>query len=288
MTPFLLRPDVKSVFHWISHTFTHENLDNVSASQARDELNQNTSSAQNQLGLPGYEVSELVTPDVSGLGNPNFLTAAYDLGVRYVVSDTSLAGYNNPTPNTGIANPLQPGILMIPRHPNNLFFNVATPADWTAEYNCIYRSYWQRDLSYEEIANIESDRLLTYLLKGDADPWMFHQTNLDAYDGTRTLLTDLLSATLAKYQALYTLPIASPKMWQIGGRMIERADYDASGVAATLDPRGVVIVRVTRPAVIPITGLLIPWSEYYGGQPITRMWMTPEYSMTLEDFAHDH
>jgi hypothetical protein len=285
LTPFMMGAGAKSAFHWVSHTFTHENLDYVSEAQAQFELNQNTAVAQNQLQLPGYHVSELVTPDVSGLTNPGFLNAAYSIGVRYVVSDTSRPGYNNPSPNTGIPNPLLPGMFMIPRHPNNLFFNVGSPADWAAEYNCIYRSYWQRDLSYEEIVGIESDRLLTYLLKGDADPWMFHQTNLDAYDGTHTLLTDLLSATLAKYQASYTLPILSPRMSQIGAMMIQRAEYNASGVSATLHPDGYVTVRVTRPAIIPITGLLTPGADAYGGQPITRILVTPEHSMTLEDFS---
>ena len=286
LTPFVNRADVKSAFHWVSHTFSHENLDSLSAAEASFELNQNTFVAQSQLNLPGYSVSELVTPDVSGLTNMGFLQAAYDLGVRYVVSDTSRPGYNNPSPNTGIANPLKPGILMIPRYPNNLFFNVGTPADWTAEYNCIYRSFWNRDLSYDEIVGIESDRLLGYLLKGDANPWMFHQTNLDAFDGSRTLLTDLLGAALAKYQALYNLPVLSPRMSQIGAIMTRRADFNASGVSATLKPSGTIIVRVTQPAIISITGHLIPGAEWYGGQPITRIAMTPEYSMTLDNFSH--
>ena len=42
-------------------------------------------------------------------------------------------------------------LIVIPRRANNLFFNVTTPADWTAEYNCLYRSYWGRDLAYGEI-----------------------------------------------------------------------------------------------------------------------------------------
>ena len=43
----------------------------------------------------------LVTPDISGLSNPEAMSAAYDAGVRFVVSDTSRPGMDNPTPQAG-------------------------------------------------------------------------------------------------------------------------------------------------------------------------------------------
>jgi hypothetical protein len=125
------------MFNWISHTWDHTNLDAISYADAVNELKKNNQAAT-QLGLTNYTKATLVTPDVSGLTNANFLQAAYDTGVRYVVSNTSIAGYSNPTPNAGISNPLQPGILMIPRHPVNLYFNVSTPQEWLAEDNCLY------------------------------------------------------------------------------------------------------------------------------------------------------
>lgn len=280
LTPFVKQPLIKSAFHWVSHTYTHENLDAVTAATTRYELNNNNKMAS-ILALPGYTPSTLVTPDVSGLVNPAFLKTAYTSGVRYVVSDTSRPGYNNPSPNTGIFNSLEPGIFMIPRYPNNLFFNVAAPADWAAEYNCLYRGYWGRDLSYAEILDIESQRLLTYLLKGDLDPWMFHQTNLDAYDGVNTLLTDLLGATIAKYQAITNLPILSPAMQEIGELMKARANYNASGVRATWYPNGSVTIRVAQRAVVPITGLPSAGAEQYGGQVISHVTVTPKSAVTI-------
>ena len=280
LTPFVKLAPVKNAFHWINHTFTHQNLNNVDQTTARRELVQNFNMADT-LGLPGFTATTLVTPEISGLTNATFLKVAYNQGVRYVVSDTSKPGYNNPTPNTGIVNPLQPGIFMIPRYPNNLFYNVGDPAAWTGEYNCMYHGYWERDLSYQEIVEFESDRLLTYLLKGDANPWMFHQTNLDAYDGTRTLLTDLLDVTLAKYNALYRLPILSPPMQQIGDVMIRRAAFNASGVKATLNPDGAITVRVTKKATIPITGAATAGAESYGGQVISYLNIVPRTTITI-------
>ena len=280
LTPFLRRTRVKSAFHWINHTFTHENLDAATARVTRYELNKNIDMAW-RLSLPGFTPRTLVTPDVSGLTNFTFLRTAADIGVRFVVSDTSRPGYSNPAPNTGIVNSLERRIYMIPRYPNSLFFNVATPDDWTAEYNCIYRSFWNRDLTYQEILDFESDRLLTYLLKGDANPWMFHQTNLDAYDGARTLLTDLLDATLAKYSALYRLPILSPPMQQIGQLMMRRGAYNASGVQGTWHPDGSVTLQVTRQATVPITGLATAGAEVYLDQPITYVTVWPTAPVTI-------
>ncbi len=128
-------------FKWINHTYDHENLDGVSYQKARQEIINNNNVASN-LGLRSYHKKNLVTPDVSGLLNQAFLRAAFDNGVRNLVTDTSRAGYDNPSPNTGIYNVYQPSILMIPRRPNNLFFNVSVPSEWVAELQLSVRRAW--------------------------------------------------------------------------------------------------------------------------------------------------
>ena len=45
------------------------------------------------------------------------------------MSDTSRPGQENPSPNTGLQSAIQSGMFVIPRRANNLFFNVAGPAD---------------------------------------------------------------------------------------------------------------------------------------------------------------
>jgi hypothetical protein len=225
----------QSKFKWINHTYEHENLDAVAYGFAKDQISKNNSVATG-LGLTLFSRRNLVTPGVSGLENVNAMKAAYDTGVRFVVSDTSRVGYNNPSPNAGIYNKHVPGILMIPRHPNNLFYNVSTPAQWAGEYNSIYIGWWGRDLTYQEILDDQSELLLNFMLKGDMDPWMFHQPNLRAYDGTRTLLGDLLDLTFAKYQSIFKLPVLSPTMDSLGGRMAARMAYNDSGVKASIVP----------------------------------------------------
>jgi len=280
--PDTLTPVVRSnqgQFFWVSHTYDHANLDTVDYATAVSEITQNNQMATS-LGLTHFTTSSMVTPDISGLTNPNYLQAAVDHGIRFVVTDTSRPGYENPAPNVGIFNPLQPSLLMLPRRPNNLFYNVSTPDEWTAEYNCLYHTFWGRDLSYQEILDQESQTLSIYLLKGDLDPWMFHQSNMRAYDGTHTLLSDLLGLTLQKYQQLYNLPIVSPTMDQLGQTVAAHMQYLAGGVTASISGLTITL-RAQRPARVPVTGLFTLGAQSYGGQYVSYINLAAGQSLTL-------
>ena len=268
-------------FPWINHTWSHQNLDAVGYDQAYSEITRNNQKAA-AMGFTSYDRRALVTPDISGLSNPEAMAAAWDAGVRYVVSDTSRPGMDNPTPQTGVPNFVEPRILMIPRRPVNLYYNVTTPAQWTAEYNAIYHAYWGRDLAYSEILDKESDVLLQYMLRGEIDPWMFHQANLRAYDGVRTLLGDLLDRVLAKYTRISNLPVRSPNQVDIGKFMKDRAQYNAGGVRASFAPAtGTLTSSASSPVVVPVTGLCKGTYETYGGQCISRVSIASGQSITF-------
>ena len=279
-------------FRWVNHTYTHANLDKATLKTASSEISQNNQVAAN-LGLSRYTKASLVTPEISGLNSSNAMKAAANNGVRYVVSDYSKVGFPNngpnPTPNAGFYNSLQPSILTVPRRATNLFFNVSRPAEWTSEYNCLYRGYWGKDLSYSEVLDKESDMMLSYLLNGDIDPLMFHQANLRAYDGTRTLLTDLIDATLAKYNRHYTLPIQSPTQEQIGQKMAERMQYNGAGVSARVIPPGAagpgdpgsITITAQKAATVPVTGLKTNGADVYGGQHISYVKLAAGQSVTI-------
>jgi hypothetical protein len=281
-TPDTLTPVVKAnqrQFYWINHTYDHMELDTVDAATATSELNQNTQIAQ-QLGLAKYSTSDMVTPSISGLTNPAFLQAAYATGIRYVVSDTSLAGYSNPSPDAGIYNAIQPGILEIPRHPMNLFYNVATPDEWTAEYNCMYASFWGHPLTYAQLIDEESQTLLTYMLRGDIDPVMFHQPNVAAYDGTHSLLGDLLDATLTKYRQYFNLNVVFPTFDSLGSLFTQRMQYNASGVSASVSGNSLTLTA-QHTATIPVTGVQSAGAEQYGGQSISSITVQAGQTVTV-------
>jgi hypothetical protein len=275
-------------YYWTSHTYDHENLDKISYDAATLELTQNTAVA-NQLGLRDYTLRFMVQPDVSGLGNSEFLRAAYDTGIRYLVSNTSKPGQNNPTPNTGYWNAVDPRIFVIPRRANNLFFNVATPADWVQEYNCIYAPggsapYYDHALTYEEILDVISAELTADLLSGELDPWMFHQTNLAAFkaaDGTtHTLLGDLLDRTFQKYGSYMTFPIVSPSIDVIGERMIHRTTLRTKGIDATVQPGVGIVFTSPENVTVPVTGLNY-FGELYAGQWISWVRLKANVALTV-------
>ena len=238
--------------------------------------------ASDTFGLKPFSRLNLVPPSYSGLNNANAMRAMFDAGIRYVTGDSSVPGYDNPSPNAGLYHALQPQILMIPRRPNNLGYDVSTPEQWMAEYNNNYRSFWGRDLNYNEILDAESDVLLQYLLMGENDPWMFHQPDLRAYDGVRSLLGDLLDATFTKYARLVTTPLISPEMEVLGALVAARMRYNAAGATATVDPNAnTVTVHVTNAAIVPVTGACGGSSEFYAGQPISTVNLPAGGSATL-------
>ena len=285
----------KAMFKWISHTYSHLNLDAVDYATALSELTKNNQAASG-LGLPGYNKANLVTGQISGLQNPQFIKAAYDAGIRYLVSDTSIPSHRPASPNVGVPNWIDARILMIPRHANNLFYNVSTPAEWASEYNSIYHAYWGRDLTYAEILDNQAELLLGFLLKGDVSPLMFHQPNLRDYNGQgNTLLGDLLNKVADKYEALYNFPALSPTMNALATTLTQRQAYNASGVVATRNANNTVTLTVTKAARIPVTGLVnggivsftgsaapAITAETYAGQRITYVTLAAGASVTLK------
>lgn len=287
LTPAILAN--KSQYNFVNHTYTHLNLDApTTASAILTELNNNQRVAT-ALGLTNYSRDTMVQPDISGIGNPAFIQAARSFGIKYGISDTSRPGGNNPSPNAGIYTPtvsswFQPSILLIPRHPTNLFYPVATPEQWVDMYNCFYSRqyatekgacangqflYWNDNLTYDQILDKESDVWLGYVMRWDLDPMMFHIAQVKTYDGSRSVLNDLIERMLQKYHALSNLKIRNLPQHDIGGWMDLRMSYNASGITATLTPCKSITYRSSKTAIIPMTGIangLV--REVYNGQNI--------------------
>lgn len=258
-------------FRWINHGYTHLLLDHTTYDESQREILDNHQAAV-ALGLSNYEATTMVTAVVSGLENREFLQAAADLGIRCLVSDTSKAGWSNPTPNTGILNPGQPLILCIPRRPTNLFYDVSTPEEWTSKYNVIYRTYWGKDLALSEIIEQEAELILRYLLRFEINPLMFHQANLRAYDGQHSLLSHLIDRVLAKYHDYYgDVPIISLAMHEIGAAMSERAAYNLAQVDAIWIVGCGLSLSSNQDLALSVTGVdLGAESTWYAGQPIAH------------------
>jgi hypothetical protein len=267
-------------YHWINHTWDHENLDAMAYGAAYAEFDQNNQFAV-RYGLQNYYTSNLVTPDVSGITNQDVLQAAVDTGVRYLVSDTSQPGWGNPAPNIGIYSVYQPSILFIPRRPTNLFYNVSTPAEWTAEYNAFYTTFWGRALTYPEVLDKESENLFRYMMQGEIDPHMYHQPNARAYDGVHTLLGDLHDMAIQKYRKYSTLPIQGPEMQVAGARMANTMARNGSGLSAAITPGTSVTFSSPADVQFALSGVCSTGSESYSGKCITTVNVTAGSTVTM-------
>jgi hypothetical protein len=274
-------------FIWTNHTFDHANMDNDNASFVTSEIEQNVATAQT-LGLTDFTTTAMVTPDISGLRDATFLNAAYATGIRYLVSDSSQPGENNPAPNEGIADWVNPQILLVPRHPTNLFFNVSTPAEWVAEYNCLYQSFWGQNLTYQQILDVESQTLLLDMITGNVDPEMYHQPNLRAYDGVHTLYGDLIDETFAKYSAIFNVPVQSLRLDQMGIYMANKTLLRQSGVTASVTGH-TLTMTVSSGATIPVTGKIrsgagytMQRSQWIDGEKVAFVPLVAGQSITIQ------
>jgi hypothetical protein len=247
-----------------------------------------------QLNLKEDKAS-VVTPNLSGLANPNFLSAAANNGIKYMVMDASKlpAGVGH---NTAIKNTIRSSILMVPRRPTNVFYNVYTPqtgvpGSATDEYNHFYGPdgisrvggpggppFFNTNQTYAEIIDREADFIVKNMLRGEVYPLMFHQANLVAYDGTHSLFTDLAGAAIAKVRALSSVPVNSLSTSQMADVASDRMSFNQSGVSATLNPGLSIVISVAKGATIPVTGICRSSCDSNGGFPISYFnanWLLP-------------
>ena len=324
-------PSYQSAFHWISHTYDHPNTLNgltksgppdssgddidlevltnlwVASSPGGTDLDTDPSDAAlAQLTFSDFNPANMVTPGVTGLNDPNVPGYLNADGIQYVVTDTSVIGQPNngpnPSPNVGIVNSYAPGIYEVPRHPNDIYYNVANWNDNQAEFDCIYtypnvvppfNSY-----TAAQILSFVSSSFLSNMLIGDMDPQMFHQPDLHFSINTApgmpttgqnsALIADTYSQTFSLYKQVYNLPVLSPTLDQLGIAMQSRNSFNQSNVTASIIGGSNANITVTMPAsatvptaTVPITGLTTAGAEIYGGQYISHIPLSAGQTVVL-------
>ena len=291
----------KAAFNWLSHTFNHEDLDcympvpnsgictPATYAEALLEIDENKTIAT-QLGLSSDTLS-MVTPGISGLNNPDFMKAYVDRGMRYVVTDTSRPGGLPAVPNTAILNTLQPSVVMIPRRATNIFYNTSTPVAGAAgsesdEYNFLFgpngifriggpggAPFFTTTQNYSQIIERESDAIVTYMLRNEMYPLMFHQANFWRYNGVNSLFTDLMDAVILKWSRISKLQVGSLKQATLGGLLKERLDLRSAGVVGVFTPGIGVTITASKTVTVPTTGVcnLAGCDAVYNGQRQDRV-----------------
>lgn len=276
---------VSDEFVWVNHTWDHEDMDAMTRERARAEMAANCQLAE-ERGFEQFTCNAAVTPHVSGLDNPAAVEGMLAAGVDYVVSDTSVTAAlrpgnpgSNPSHNVGRRNPIDPALFQIPRHPTNIFYSTSLDTEQVDLYNFLYRDWFGRDLSYQELLAEDTSVALSYLMTYDIDPLMFHQANLRFWAGAdaqrHSLYSDWVDMLLDRYLALVNLPVLSLSLPEIAAAMQQREAYDGCGATAVVvsDESGRHLeLTTTAGCVVPVTGLAAADAgtiQEYGGVTTT-------------------
>jgi hypothetical protein len=283
----------KSQFSWVNHTFSHMKLDTASQSQIQAEIEQNNQFAQANA-LPGYNRAELVTGEHSGIGtsspvvaaNSNMAPALSALGVTSVGADNSRE----------VGQRQLGSALTLPRHPMNVFYNVATWADQLDEYDWLYLSAtaapagrgnctnsasmtcFAAPVSQAQFIDREASAVVRHMIGNDPRPHYAHQTNIMAGsdepdvappavsnrgDG---ILYAVIAEALDRYRSYFSAPFQQPTkvvLTQELKRQIAWSNTSSSQVNGYIQDGKVSIVStVSRD--VPITGTTT--GDVYGGQ----------------------
>ena len=297
----------RSEFFWVNHTFDHENLDcfnpapnsgictSINNAEAVNEISQNVSVAQ-RMGLP-LDTTAMVTPGISGLTNPTFLSAASARGLRYLAGDLSRPEGQPASPNTGIRSPIQPNILIVPRRATNIFYNAKSGKPGAIgsepdEYNYFYgpggifrtangAPFFSSVQTWNQIIDSESNALLTYMLRGELYPVMFHQSNFIRFAGSDMLFTEVADAAFKKFSDITTMPVFSLSHSDAGRTMERRMAYNQANVNGTLYPGSRIEIRATGSATVPVTGICKTGCESYGGLSVSSIPVTANGVVTV-------
>ena len=292
----------KDQFAWVNHTYSHEYMGCIqdftvipwrcatddkgdtlwyAKNDIIDQIKRNVEFAKT-YGLP-IDRRELVTGEHSGLrtlpqqpvDNPKLGEALDKAKVRYIASDASREPDSRRIDKA----------MTTPRHPNNIFYNVATVDELLDEYNYLYlppdkggkcvdtETTTCRDapVTFRELVQIESQIMQGHLLGNDPRPTYMHQSNL-AEEG---VAYPVLDEVAGRYNAWFSAPLLQPTMTETTTLLRRSAAFaaalEAGQVAAYRIGEDVTVagpdhldVPVTAPSGTTIGSA--PFGTSYGGE----------------------
>jgi hypothetical protein len=175
----------RDVFTHVSHTFTHEELNNATYHDAAIEIQFNQAWLS-QVGIadsPGFSQYGLIPPAITGLHNGDAIKAWMDNGLKFVVGDNTRPVLRATESQwharlTNVAENGYDGLVIVPRWATTIYYNCDTP-------ECTLREWIATSGGSGDFSNLLVDAKATntrYLLGLHPDAYMFHQANLRVSD----------------------------------------------------------------------------------------------------------
>lgn len=293
-------PANRDAFAHVSHTFSHENLNNATYNDTSKEISFNQAWLK-QIGISSGKFSPrgLVPPAITGLHNGDAIKAWMDNGVDRAVGDNSrppLVNQNNrhwPLTSTVAANGYA-GLTIVPRWSTAVYFNCDLPLCTLKEWIATSGGYGD----FNSLLAYEKATTSRYLLGLRQDPYMFHQANLRAADvpsttvgtqtGTFSLLQIWVETVAQEMVRLTNWPLVTLKHDDIAQKFIDRNTRDncnpnlsytystdrksITGVTVTANGNTCAApVPITFPGTAKTTGTAT--SDKLGSEPLI-MWAT--------------
>ncbi|KAK4448006.1 hypothetical protein QBC34DRAFT_381838 [Podospora aff. communis PSN243] len=226
-------------FASVSHTFTHEELNNATYYDASREIHFNIDWLK-QIGLwdsPRFSPAGLIPPAITGLHNGDAIRAWMDNGIRIVVGDNTRPVLRNPTSSfwpliTTVEANGYAGLVIVPRWATTIYYNCAFQ-------NCTLLEWINTSAGSGDFNTLlDNARSVNtrYLLGLHPDPFMFHQANL-RYGDVESITVGSQSGPLSLFQIwvetitqemtrLTNWPISSLKHDDIGALFLNRMELD--------------------------------------------------------------
>ena len=284
----------KGAFNWISHTWTHASLgspnpENPSEATIRAEISQNnTFAAQN--ALPGYNRTELVTGEHSGIGTGNPVVAPEPTmpGALNAEGVTTVGADNS----REVGQRRVGSAYTLPRYPTNMYYNVATWEDQLDEYDWLYldktaaplgrgnctssatMTCFQSPVTKEQFIARESTAIVQRMLGNDPRPSYVHQSNVisdpanaSAANRGDGILQAVLGKALADYRSYFSKPFVQPSMTALREELRRQTAWKAAAAANRASGYirdGKVTITAATAVDVPITGTTV--GDLYAGQ----------------------
>ena len=200
---WLTTPSNKVNFNHISHTFTHEELNNATYSDALKEIKFNQAwLSQTGISANRFTSNGLIPPAITGLHNGDALRAWSDAGLTNCVGDNTrpvlVNAQNDMWPYvTTVATNGFDGFQVNPRWATRIYYNCDTGACTTQEW--IDTSAGSG--TFADLLAVEKQDTSRHMFGLYHDPYMFHQANLRNTGNMGTTTVNGATSTISIFQA---------------------------------------------------------------------------------------
>ncbi|ORX80163.1 hypothetical protein BCR32DRAFT_327792 [Anaeromyces robustus] len=175
--------EIQDNFYWLTHTFSHHNLNSASFHDADVEISYNVKMAKEPyLGMydrPCFSQNSIVCPEISGMHNGHTLEAFKKNNILYGVGDNSRPDVcpenfyfplvtNKTTSNFD-------GFYIIPRQPTEMYWDCSLPEQILTLYK---ERGGNSTIDWTSFVRKDIENSVKNFLKLRHDPYMFHEGNL--------------------------------------------------------------------------------------------------------------